>query len=689
MQTTKLTKCREPHKCSPSCVPNLYISNYEKKKHNALSIPLLLGWTRETAKRRPGYHRDIYYRSPCNRRMRNMSEVTQYLVQNNVTNVSVDQFCFDPSISCRDQLPFLGAPRFKYNDISYGKETMPIQCVNENNDEQPPVFDYTRHRTASSEIQLNTDPGFLSCCDCTDMCQDKTKCACARLTIESSDAIDGKPDPHCGYHYRRLKECVTTGIYECNKQCSCNSSCYNRVVQNGVRLRLQVFMTNHKGWGLRCLDDIPRGTFICTYTGQILNEEMADKEGTDFGDEYLAEMDHIEIVEQAKEGYESDVPELRDLKKSTRSSSSENSKEESDSDDSESSYSSSSESSDNAVSTNQTKNEASNYPSLNSKPKGPGNVIDLTLDSDDEDENEAKSDNGPSVVDKTPSSLEKMIHKLKTKVIVDKMSPYVPQDTPRTHRKQMENTKSQPGSKDLAMQRSGENQSFRSSARRGNGSSVAVDPKTRASSEACSAANREVEIVKAAKEIAPQLRKAVARKSTKSILQMLVSRKAKCDIENKGERASFSPALDRVVTSDIGSTCKKFTSPRSSTGGYFARKIASRYQITPPAQPSDKKEPTNKGTRQLFGEENCYVIDAKSFGNVGRYLNHSCMPNLFVQNVFVDTQDLRFPLVAFFAQQNIPALTELTWDYSYDVGSVPGKVLICHCGSLECRGRLL
>ena len=32
-----------------------------------------------------------------------------------------------------------------------------------------------------------------------------------------------------------------------------------------------------RGWGLRCLDDIPRGTFICTYSGQILNEEMADK----------------------------------------------------------------------------------------------------------------------------------------------------------------------------------------------------------------------------------------------------------------------------------------------------------------------------------------------------------------------------------------------------------------------------
>lgn len=33
------------------------------------------------------------------------------------------------------------------------------------------------------------------------------------------------------------------------------------------------------------------------------------------------------------------------------------------------------------------------------------------------------------------------------------------------------------------------------------------------------------------------------------------------------------------------------------------------------------------------------------------FLQHSCTPNLFVQNVFVDTHDLRFPWVAFFASK--------------------------------------
>lgn len=60
-----------------------------------------------------------------------------------------------------------------------------------------------------------------------------------------------------------------------------------------------------------------------------------------------------------------------------------------------------------------------------------------------------------------------------------------------------------------------------------------------------------------------------------------------------------------------------------------------------------------------------------------------------MQNVFVDTHDLRFPWVAFFALSHIRAGTELTWNYNYDVGSVPGKFLICQCGAENCRGRLL
>merc|ERR1712080_235866 len=105
----------------------------------------------------------------------------------------------------------------------------------------------------------------------------------------------------------------------------------------------------------------------------------------------------------------------------------------------------------------------------------------------------------------------------------------------------------------------------------------------------------------------------------------------------------------------------------------------------------DKKEKVKHiSTRKFYGEyEHVYIMDAKSIGNIGRYLNHSCNPNVFVQNVFVDTHDMRFPWIAFFASTFVRAGGELCWDYNYEVGSIPGKELYCPCGSEYCRGKLL
>uniref|UniRef100_A0A1I8FJV4 SET domain-containing protein n=1 Tax=Macrostomum lignano TaxID=282301 RepID=A0A1I8FJV4_9PLAT len=45
----------------------------------------------------------------------------------------------------------------------------------------------------------------------------------------------------------------------------------------------------------------------------------------------------------------------------------------------------------------------------------------------------------------------------------------------------------------------------------------------------------------------------------------------------------------------------------------------------------------------------------KRIGNLGRYLNHSCAPNVIVQNVFVNTHDPRFPEIAFFTCKRVRA----------------------------------
>jgi len=46
-----------------------------------------------------------------------------------------------------------------------------------------------------------------------------------------------------------------------------------------VRHRLQVYHTGNPrlGWAVRTLDDIPEGSFVCSYVGHIHMEVDADK----------------------------------------------------------------------------------------------------------------------------------------------------------------------------------------------------------------------------------------------------------------------------------------------------------------------------------------------------------------------------------------------------------------------------
>lgn len=60
--------------------------------------------------------------------------------------------------------------------------------------------------------------------------------------------------------------------------------------------------------------------------------------------------------------------------------------------------------------------------------------------------------------------------------------------------------------------------------------------------------------------------------------------------------------------------------------------------------------------------QDMYCIDARYYGNISRFLNHMCEPNLFACRVFTTHQDLRFPHIAFFASENIKAGEELGWE---------------------------
>ncbi|CAL5394884.1 unnamed protein product [Camellia sinensis] len=92
-------------------------------------------------------------------------------------------------------------------------------------------------------------------------------------------------------------------------------------------------------------------------------------------------------------------------------------------------------------------------------------------------------------------------------------------------------------------------------------------------------------------------------------------------------------------------------------------------------------------------EDERFTIDAAECGNVGRFINHSCSPNLYAQNVLYDHEDKSKPHIMLFAAENIPPLKELTYHYNYFVNQVRDlngniKMKSCYCGAAECTDSL-
>uniref|UniRef100_A0AAR2J1G6 [histone H3]-lysine(4) N-trimethyltransferase n=1 Tax=Pygocentrus nattereri TaxID=42514 RepID=A0AAR2J1G6_PYGNA len=541
------------HTCTPDCLKRIRPTRTNLHRgRNPLLTPLLYEFRRMTARRRlnrkMSFH--VIYKSPCGLSLRNMAEIQRYLFQTHCDFIFLEMFCLDPYVLVdrrfQPQRPF-----YFIRDITVGREDIPLSCVNEIDNTPPPNVAYSKERIPADGVYINTSPDFLVGCDCTDGCQDKSKCSCHQLTLQATGCTPGgQINPNAGYNYKRLDECLPTGIYECNKRCRCNPQmCINRLVQHGLQVRLQLFKTQNKGWGIRCLDDVAKGSFVCIYAGKILTDDFADKEGLEMGDEYFANLDHIESVENFKEGYESEA------------------------------HCSDSE----------------------------GSGVDMSQDSTDEGDSDEDKESNPDESDSSDDTFVKDTHYTSSSV----WRSY-------TTRRQSKGLKE---GKEMQMQQ-------QRWIKRSNQLMTLSDSDDVQTISSGSDDNKERE-----KKTQAVVKRQVAVKSTRGI----------------------------ALKSSHGMMMK--------TGG---------------------GEGASKNTRQFFdGEESCYIIDAKLEGNLGRYLNHSCSPNLFVQNVFVDTHDLRFPWVAFFASKRIRAGTELTWDYNYEVGSVEGKELLCCCGSTECRGRLL
>ncbi|PWA96414.1 histone H3-K9 methyltransferase [Artemisia annua] len=148
-------------------------------------------------------------------------------------------------------------------DISMNKEHVPVFLFNDIDDNNEPVhYEYLARTAFPPFVYQPSGNGDSVGCFCVDVCG--LDCACAK-----------KNGGEFGYDKKGILVRGKPLIYECGPHCSCSSECCNRVTQKGVKNRFEVFRSLETGWGVRSLDLIQAGSFLCEYTGVVLTKDQA------------------------------------------------------------------------------------------------------------------------------------------------------------------------------------------------------------------------------------------------------------------------------------------------------------------------------------------------------------------------------------------------------------------------------
>jgi histone-lysine N-methyltransferase SUV39H len=186
-----------------------------------------------------------------------------------------------------EQLASLKDWENEMNSITKGKPSIKVENIVDL-ERAPQEFLYIDDYLPGLGVIIPDEPPIG--CECS-TCDSKTKCCYAMC--EGSFPYTSA----C-----RIRVPPGTPIYECNKRCICSHNCQNRVVQRGSHMKLCVFRTsNGRGWGVKTLRVIKKGTFVIQYVGEVITNEEAEKRGKEYdaaGRTYLFDLDYNETEGQ-------------------------------------------------------------------------------------------------------------------------------------------------------------------------------------------------------------------------------------------------------------------------------------------------------------------------------------------------------------------------------------------------------
>ncbi|XP_060838155.1 histone-lysine N-methyltransferase EHMT2 [Rhopalosiphum padi] len=155
-------------------------------------------------------------------------------------------------------------------DITHGCEDTPIRCVNEIDDEVPVEFTYIKENCYDVGNYVDSAMSHIASCSCDGACN-TNDCKCVQANGDCLYDENGRLNSDFDYFNPSVI------LYECNWRCRCHKQrCGNRVIQKGIKVKLELYKHKDMGWGVRTLQPISRGTFVCEYVGEIITDQKAN-----------------------------------------------------------------------------------------------------------------------------------------------------------------------------------------------------------------------------------------------------------------------------------------------------------------------------------------------------------------------------------------------------------------------------
>ena len=161
------------------------------------------------------------------------------------------------------------AVAIRTTDLSLGLEPIAVGVANEIDPWVAPFpsAEYLpRCDGSDASMRLRLRDAEAAGCDCVGGCGDGCSCL-SHCTVGVYDE-DGRLNLR-----RDAARSHQAAIVECSTLCKCDASCRNRVVGRGLRRPLVVVRTADRGWGVRTVEALCAGEFVCEYAGELLSGE--------------------------------------------------------------------------------------------------------------------------------------------------------------------------------------------------------------------------------------------------------------------------------------------------------------------------------------------------------------------------------------------------------------------------------